>query len=102
MSHTDIIILGDTNFLVIINNSGFSSVNSLLQNVGITPCDDLFTGTQGLTYVNEDLNSSSCIDHCFLSGSLRALVNNVFIIASAINCINCSDRRHVVVLLDYS
>ena len=99
VSHTDIVILGDTNFQVNINNSDFSLMNYLLQNFGITPCDDLFTGTQRFTYVNEALNSSSCIDHCFLSGGLHALVNNVSIMESAINC---SDHRPVVVLLDYN
>ena len=67
MLHTDVVILGDTNFPVNINNSGFSLMNSLLQNFGITPCDELLTGTQRFTYVNEALNSSSCNDYCFLS-----------------------------------
>ena len=99
MSHTDIVISGHTNFPVNINNPGFSLMKSLLQHFGITPCDDLLTGTQRFTYVNEALNSSSCIDHCFLSGGLRALVNNVSIIESAINR---SDHSPVVVLLDYN
>ena len=79
MSHTDIVILGDTNFPVNINNSDFLLMNSLLQNFGITPCDDLLTGTLRITYVNEALNGSFCIDYCFLSGGLRALINNVSI-----------------------
>ena len=74
-------------------------MNSLLQNFGITPRDDLLTETQRFTYVNEALNSSSCIDHCFLSGGLHALVNKVSIIEFAINC---SDHRPVVVVLDYN
>ena len=49
--------------------------------------------------MNEALNSSSCIDRCFLPGGLYALVNNVSIIESAINC---SDHRPVVVVLDYN
>ena len=76
-SHTDIVILWNTNFPVNIINSGFSLMNSLLQNFGITLCDDLLTGTQRFTYVNEALNSSFCIDHCFLSKGLRAVVSQL-------------------------
>ena len=99
MSDTDIVILGDTNFLVNANNSGFTLMNSLLQNFSITPRDDLLTGTQRFTYVNEALNSSSCIYYCFLSRGLCAIVNNVSIIKSTINC---SEHRPVVKLLDYN
>ena len=60
-------------------------IYNILQNFGITACDDLHTGTQRFTYVIEALNSSSCIDHCFLSLGLHALVNNVSIIETAIN-----------------
>ena len=57
MSHTDIVILGDTNFPVNVNNSGFSLMNSLLQNFSITLRDDLITGTQRFIYVNEVLKT---------------------------------------------
>ena len=98
VSHTDIVILADTNFPANINNSGVSLMNSLLQNFGITPCDDLLTGIQRFTYVNKALNSSSCIDHCFCLGNY-ALLSIVSVIYSAINC---SDHKPVMVLLNYN
>ena len=79
--YTDIVILGDSNSSVNIYNYGFILMNSLLQNFGITPCE-LLSETQRFTYVNEALNSSSSIDHCFLSEGLRAFIHTVSIIDS--------------------
>ena len=90
VSHTDVIILGDTNFPIHSSNPGFVIMNSLLNCYNILPCDDLLSGLDQATYVNVALNSSSTIDHCFVSQGLHDLVSNVSIIDSTINL---SDHR---------
>ena len=66
-SHTDVIILGDTNFPKNYTNPGFVIMNSLLNCYNILPCDDLLSGLDQAIYVNVSLNCSSTIDHCFVS-----------------------------------
>ena len=61
------------------------------------PCDDLLSGYNLSIYVNVALNSSSTIDHCFVSQVLHELVSNVSIIDSAINF---SDHRPLHIQLD--
>ena len=75
VTHTDVIILGDTNFPINSTNPGFVIMNSLLNCYNILPCDDLLSGHNLSTYVNIALNSSSTIDHCFVSQGLHDLVS---------------------------
>ena len=97
VTHTHVIIFGDTNFPINSTNSGFVIMNSLLNCYNIMPCDDLLSGCNLSTYVNVALNSSSTIDHCFVSHGLHDLVSNVSIIDSAINF---SDHRPLHIQLD--
>ena len=76
VSHTDVIILGDTNFHINSSNPGFVIMNSLLNCYNILPCDDLLSGLDQATYVNAALNSSfTKIDRCFVSQGLHDLVS---------------------------
>ena len=72
-------------------------MNSSLNCYNIVPFDDLLSGLDQATYVNVALNSSSTIDHCFVSQGLHELVSNVSIIDSAINL---SDHRPLYRQLD--
>ena len=65
-------------------------MNSLLNCYNILPCDDLRSGLDQATYITVALNSSSTIDHCFVSQGLHYLASSVSIIDSAINL---SDHR---------
>ena len=62
-------------------------------------CDDLITCSDKCIYVNTALGHASCIDHCFLTPSLRRVVNKVSILNSGANH---SDHRHLCVSLDFN
>ena len=105
--HSDVIIMGDTNFDIVPNHTGFSILNSLLSSWNLEPCDNLVVGYSDApsspkcithTYVNEALNQSSRIDHFFVSTRLKAHVLS----ASVIDCpaINMSDHRPIDIIID--
>ena len=85
----NVIILGDTNFDVDVNNAGYNILKSLLSDMDVSACDDLVQGTLYDTYFNEALGSSSRIDHFFVSNSLKHNVHEVGVLDS--NC-NYSDH----------
>src|ERR1700759_2817028 len=58
-TYDKIIILGDTNFDINLNNAGFKIFNSLLTNADLCACDDLVQGPVINTYANDALGSTS-------------------------------------------
>ena len=86
--HTDIILIGDTNFPCNVLNSGFRIFNKFLLEHDLVDCDDL-SGHEN-TYVNNALNCASCIDHIFVSCLLRTELSAVHVIDSEFNF---SDHR---------
>ena len=90
-SCNEIVILGDTNFDIIVGHPGYDILNSLLCTLNMSPCDDLVNnGVKTDTYVNEALHSSSRIDH--VSG-IKATLQNTTIdhvtICTPLNIITC-------------
>src|SRR5688572_4255901 len=81
--HTDILILGDTNFQCSLDNSGYSSFIKLMETYNLLSCDN-FTGGIN-TYRNVALNQSSCIDHMFVSVPLHNSVTEGKVIESVFN-----------------
>jgi exonuclease III len=96
-SHTDVMIMGDTNFQCVSGNNGYRRFLPLLHDRNLVCCDSLMGGVS--TYVNSALGHESCVDHVFVSS---ALFNDI-VCAKVVDCgHNASDHRPVVVELGQS
>jgi len=74
-AHSDVIVLGDTNFPCVTTNAGFNCFNKFLDEFSLLCCDDLSGNCD--TYINVSLNQSSCIDHVFVNAELKDLVTDI-------------------------
>ena len=103
-AYRDVIIFGDTYFDLSPNLAGFNILNSMLVCWNIVSCDDLPTSSidplatnhkGGVihTYFNQALNSSSRIDHFFVSSHLSDRVSSVSVIDQP--ALNMSDHRSI-------
>ena len=78
---------------------GFQLLKSFIQSYNMLVCDDLITCSDKCTYVYTVLGHASCVDHCFLTQSLRRVVNKVSILDSGANH---SNHHPLSVSLDFN
>jgi len=95
--HTDIIIMGDFNFDIDISKCGFLTFQQLVDEFHLSYCDNFIKSSNTFTYVNDALNSRSCIDHFIVSSDIFQRTITVNVIDSNINF---SDHRPIVLCLD--
>jgi len=97
IKHDDAIIMGDFNFDINRTKCGYLIFQQLLDEYKLSYCDKFIQSQDTSTYVNDALNSNSCIDHFIVSPSLLQNVKYVKIVDSNLNF---SDHRPISVSMD--
>ena len=95
--HTDVLIIGDTNFACNLCNPGYALFSEFMNDYNLISCDDL--SNYEATYCNDALKHYSCIDHIFASDKARSMINSVCIINSPINN---SDHKPISWVLEFT
>ena len=94
-----------TDFACDTKNSGYKQLLQFLCSYNLCHCDDVVSSSNKKIYVNEALGKTSCSDHVFASSNLKAVISDICIVDSDINCsdhrplyctINCLSNLHNV------
>ena len=96
--YTDVVIMGDTNFECSEQNVGFCLMHQLLSTFNIWHCDGLMDPARSMTYVNDALGHKSCLDHIFVSDSMKDKITlyDVLLLEN-----NFSDHRPIRIGFDF-